>query len=369
MQPRARDGLSAAQVTDLIEGDPLRVTGGLDMLDDALSFVEDVSDDLRSGSVTRSLDGRWHGRLSVDIARDLDWPSIRLRPHVTLDNTDVSARFDLGVFLPQIPSTPVGETPQVVSVEADDILARLDVPVADSVEIAASTGVIGKVRSLLDDAGLGHEIAGEADGELLDRAQSWPWSEEPSTLDIINELLDAVGYRSLWSDWHGVARSHPATSAADRGVEWTYDADDEFVSIVARERAKSAPQRRAPNRWVFVAGDPQRDVLAEGDGIYTVDNLDDGPTSQNARGGWVISKVVQFDVANHDALVAKGDEHVEEALRDADRIQAETGPNPLHWHRDVLQLEDPELGSRKLLVTSWTLDLVSGWMQHEWRRA
>ena len=371
MQPATgepRDHLTADQVRDLIVTQGVGVRGGLEVLDHDRGFVDDVSDALRAGSVSRDVDAKVHGSLSVDVAQELDWPRILLAPYMVLSHGGVEARFDLGAYVPQIPEQPTGQTPALFEVEADDITARAEVPMLDSVEVDDATEVIAKVRDLLDAAGLDHSIDSEAAGKTFDRPKVWPWSEEATTLDVCNELLAAVGYRRLWSDWRGRVRSQSAVPAADRAVEWLYDAGDELLGIVDHATGL-APQRRAPNRWVFVVGDPERLLIEEGDGQYTVDNVDQGPTSQDARGGWVIPQVVQLDVVDHDSLVRQGDEHVERALRDAERVSAPTGPMPLTWHRDVVRLIHPVLGDRKLLVTGWSLDLISGRMEQDWRRA
>ena len=359
---------SLAQLRDLIVSPGVEVSGGMDVLDLDRSFIEDVSGVLRAASVGRDVDAQVHGRLTCEVARDLDWPRVLLAPHMTLTSASLSHRFDLGVYVPQIPERPAGETPATFTVEADDILARVNVPHLDSVEVDEATEVLAKVRELLDAAGLDHSLDSSADGKTFDDPKVWPWSEQASTLEICNELLDAIGYRRLWADQSGRVRSQEAVPAADRAVEWVYDVSDQRQSIVL-DRSRSAPARRAPNRWVFTVGDPMRVAIEEDDGIYTRNNLDDGPTSQDARGGWIIATQVDVDVVDQESLVRKGDEHVERALRDADQVTAETGPQPLTWHRTVVRLLDPVLGDSKRLVTSWSLDVLSGAMSQQWRRA
>ena len=359
---------SLEELRELIVSSGVTVAGGMDVLDLERSFVEDVSGVLRSATVSRDIDAQVHGRLSCEIAADVDWPQVLLAPHMTLTSASLSHRFDLGVYVPQIPERPAGESPATFQVEADDILARVNVPHLDSVEVDEATEVLAKVRELLDGAGLAHSIDSSADGKTFDDPRVWPWSEQATTLEICNELLDAIGYRGLWADQSGRVRSQEAVAAADRATEWVYDADDERESIVL-DRSRSAPARRAPNRWVFTVGDPMRVAIEEGDGIYTRNNVNDGPTSQDARGGWVISTVVTVDVVDHESLVRKGDEHVERALRDADQVPAETGPQPLTWHRTVVRLHDSVLGDSKRLVTSWQLNVLTGVMSQQWRRA
>jgi len=178
-------------------------------------------------------------------------------------------------------------------------------------------------------------------------------------LGIINDLLEAIGYRSLWVGPDGYYRSEPYVAPADRGAEWTYSADS-ATTTVAEDRTSSADYFDTANRWIFVRDDPAASTFpTEGDGIYTVTNQSDGPTSIDQRGR-TIPTVVPLDAASQPALVSQGDRIVATSKRLDRRLSLSVGVNPLHSHFDVVTIIDAQLGlsGAKYVVTDWSMPLT-----------
>ena len=98
-----RQNLTAAQVTALITGSQVQVTGGLELLDNSNNYVGDISSTLVSGTVERNNLAMIHGTCSLVLEGAVGWGVDRLRPYVTLSNGVISARFNLGVFVIQTP--------------------------------------------------------------------------------------------------------------------------------------------------------------------------------------------------------------------------------------------------------------------------
>lgn len=359
MQPIARDGLAAGQVKTLLEG-PIEVRAGLDLLDDDDQLAEDITDDLapEGSSVERGCYRTIHGRALLRISRELDWGRARVRPYMAVTGHGGTIRANLGIYLVGTPDTVGGTSPATWDVECYDKLEILSHPHGETVSFDASTPVLAAVRSLIEAAGETRiSLAASGDDVPLPSRRTWTLSEDTTTLHIINDLLSVVNYRGLWVDWNGVYRSEPYRAPAERGPEWDYDTVSP-ESIMRDDGTLERDFFDVPNRWVFVVDDPDADELpTEGSGRYTVDNVDDGPTSQQARGR-IITAVHFRDAATQAALVDSGDRTVIADTEVVRRLTVDVGPNPLHWHFDVVAIRQPDLGvSGRWLVTDWTLPL------------
>lgn len=392
-----RDDLTAAQVSSLIEAENLQVSAGLELLDADENLIEDISADLVGGTVDRGNYRSIHGTCRLRISRELAWGSQRVKPYLVLTgpqqpttealtvvgdvltvggepltvdiaDTTVRARFNLGVFLLSTPERRAGETPATYDVDGYDKLEILAHPHGTTFSAAAGAAYLTLVADLIAAAGESKVLLDQsAAATVLPTARVWPLvrqsdddgaTEGATTLQIINALLESVGYRSLWVDQDGFYRSEPYRSPAERGAEWTYSADS-ATTTVAEDRTASADYFATPNRWVFVRNDPAAASFpAEGDGIYTVVNQSDGLTSVDARGR-TITRVVPLDASSQASLVKQGDRIVENDKRLDDWLALSVSLNPLHGHFDVVSVTDAQLGltGAKYVVTDWSLPL------------
>jgi hypothetical protein len=196
----------------------------------------------------------------------------------------------------------------------------------------------------------------------------WPLTAETTWLNIVNDLLAAIGYRGLWSDWDGRLRCEPYLSPGERAVEWTYDTTDQATSMLAVKRIISRDYYNAPNRWVAIRNnDVAGTTPVEGNGVYTYVNQYNGLTSVEARDGRVITSILQLDAADQAALIAQTNKAIETDLRLQTKYTVESSPNPLHWHFDKLIYKDNEIGTEvKVMSTNWELPLLGGNMRHNW---
>ena len=355
-----RGDLTVTQVSALLEADTIQVVAGLELFDADETFLQDISDDLESGEVSRGNYRTIHGTCRLRIARELQWGSQRVKPYLSLSDGTVTARFNLGVFLLATPERHAGETPAVWDVDGFDKLEVLAHPHGATYAADAGDAYLTLVAGLITGAGESKILIDPtAAATTLPTARTWPLLEESSTLGIVNDLLAAVGYRALWVGPDGYYRSEPYVSPASRGSEWTYSADSASTTV-AVDRMSSADFFGVPNRWVFVNNDPAvTEFPTEGDGIYTVLNQSDGVTSIDQRGR-TITSVVTLAAANQAALVTQGDRTVEGDKTIVRRLTIPVSANPLHSHFDVVTVVDAELGlsGSKYVVTDWRLPLT-----------
>lgn len=231
--------------------------------------------------------------------------------------------------------------------------------------VGQSTTCLDAVRTVIELAGGGAplKIDGTQQVAVLPGPMVWALTESnPTTwLDVCDDLLAAVGYGRLWVDQDGNYRSEPYLDAARRPISWTFDLDDEKTNLVGPDRVSEQDVWDLPNRWKFVRrGMPVQPV--EGDGIYTIDNLNRGPSSQQSLGR-VRRKTVFVDAVDQASLKAQGDRAYAEDTAAARSVRLQVDPLPIAGHLDVVRyLDGPDAALAE--VASWELPLDGS--QGEW---
>ncbi len=367
MQPLARDGLSDAQVLDLLHAPALEVDMGCDLLDASLIVRRDLTEHLVDGEVQWSLNATVHRTCTLTLTAELQWGDALVRPWMRLTDrgSGATARFNQGVFTLTTPQDVFGERPRSFSaVQGYDRLYLLDRPVGDSHIATAGTGVLAAVGQSVRDAGLtGVLLDGTAAAATLPRDMVWPFIPEQGSagqttwLNVVNDLLATVNYRGVWADENGLLRSVPYVEPAARRVEFVLDANDLARTLVGQDRVRVQDRWKQPNLWRFVRrnlpGDPPPEPV-EGAGIYTV---------QNTTGQLTRAKVVELDVADQAALVAQGDRIVAADRRVSTDLQVPTAPLPIAGHADVLSYRDADVGQYRVQATQWRMPLSGGDME------
>lgn len=313
----------------------------------------DISDDLvpAGSSVELGSYRTIHRTCKLSVSRRLDWGKDRVRLSMTLTGPSGGLTAPLGVFLLSTPATQAGEDPKTYAVEGYDLLELLDQPHGQTFVAAAGTGYLANARTLIEAAGLTVSFADEQADRNLAVDRVWPLDESTTTLQIVNGLLAAVGFRGLNVGPEGTARSQPYQPPSERGVEWTYDAGSDDTTV-GEQRTGIFDFFDAPNRLVARSSDPDAGIAP-----VTLNNVDQGVTSQDARGR-IITTVREFEAADTDALTSQATEAFDLLSSVTEEFVLSTSPNPLHGHQDVVQFVDPELGvSRKCVVRSWQLPL------------
>ena len=233
-------------------------------------------------------------------------------------------------------------------------------------KVASGSNVVEKVREIIDShpSTLPHEIA-DSD-QALESDVSW----EPGTsaLKIINDLLDAINYRSLYTDGDGVLRSEEYAVPQDRDAEITYDATDPNLSILGDESALTLDLFDVPNRWALTVSQPDRAPLTA---IYE-NNSVDSPTSIPNR-GYVIADIrtdADEQTPTQETLDAKVRRIAHEASQVYEEFEFKTLVNPYHGENSIVEIIYPDAGiNHRYSETQWTLPLEAGqYMTHVARR-
>lgn len=370
---RPLEGLTDAELSWLLQESPTaEVDFGADLLDIDLALVEDISDDVEGGTVSWALNDSIHRTCRLRLTRELEWGNQLVRPWMSLTAGGVTGTWRLGTHLLTTPTRRAGEDPVTWDCDGFDRLVLLQREVGEAYTVTAGTTYRQALLDAFAAAGLsGVLIDGSAADDVLPVDKPWPLvasdaadpdqTDSPVTwLRIVNDLLQAINFRGVWCDESGVFRCAAYQPPAQRGPEWTFDADDGRTTIVGEDRELVEDQWAAPNRWVFLwSNRPGGESDVEGDGKYTVDESD---TVNGDRLGRTLvwPKVVRYEAASQAKLVDLGDRRVALDKAVTSTVELTTGPWPGAGHADVYQLVDAEIGGSKVQAVAWSMDLAGG---------
>jgi len=335
----------------------------VELLDADLTLVEDISADVSGGTIHRDNYADVHGTVDLTISRELAWGRDRVRPYMLLSSATAgvtACRFNLGVFLLTTPDRPLDQLPVTYSVTGYDQLHLLQDNIGDSYSVASGTNVLTAVTAVLTAAGITAPILldSTASAKTLAKTRTWPQtsSDSPTWIGVVNDLLKAIGYAGVWCDWNGAFRATPYVLPAARPSEWTFDVGDLQVGIVASNRSVSNDVWGVPNWWRVISN--QDSTPIEGSGRFTVENLDDGPSSQVSVGRVVHAPVQYLDATSQADLEVQGNKIRAAAMSVPEIITARLSPFPIAGHWDRVVYSDAALGAdRQAQCRSWSLPL------------
>lgn len=367
--------VTAEQVA-LLTAPALQVSAGLERLNLTMQVVEDISDELLGGRIARNLYATVHGTCDLSLTRELAWGVDLVRPYMTLtDSTSgASARWNVGVYCLTTPESVAGENPTTYRVQGYDRLHLLQRQVGADYSVTAGTTYRQALLNAFAAAGLtGVLIDGSAVSSTVPVTRTWPLigtstnpdqTTTPVTwLRVINDLLLAINYRSVWADENGLFRCQEYAAPSVRPVEFTFDTDAS-ATIVGEQRTDIEDTWAIPNRWVFRwTNAPSGTAL--GDLTYEVNLTASDPLSAASRGlTW--TSVVDREAASRAALVAIGNAYAEAERRGSRLLEVTTGPFPPAGHADIYLLQDSELGDLRVQSRSFDFDLTGSDVKHTW---
>lgn len=256
-------------------------------------------DGVDGGSVdwTANASVKGGGQLELaDVGQQIDWLNCRIRPVCTIDG--YSEDVPVGVWLPAAPTESWTATGRTWTVDLLDKATILDTDVwsdlgtgqAATYSAPAGAVVTSLVRELIETTG---ESAPAIEDDPASLTRAMVWEIGTSRLRIINDLLDAAGFFSLWVDMAGQFRATRYTSPSDRPPR--FEAVGPFqVGDTALWSPDFSVERdifAVPNRVVAIAqGDGEDEAMTS----EATNTNPDSPFSFDARGRWIT--VVETDV-------------------------------------------------------------------------
>lgn len=379
MQPPTdgpRAGFTIPEVQYLIENTASFDTDfGVELIDMDLNILGDVSDYFSAGTIARQNFANIHSIATLSMDQALDWGNTIVRPYMTMTGpvssvatTLTTMRFYQGAYFVDSPEEDMAQVPSTFDVTGYDILSILDDSIGDDYSIDKGEGYLTRVEAILQGVGVTrYVIDQDATASVLTSPKVYTLDEDPTWLQVVNDLLAGVGYQGIWTDQNGVFHCGVYRTPTDRAPEWLLTADVSNTLLTQR-RKRSRDYYAAPNRWVFYQSNLTETQPVDGNGRYEYTNETVGETSVEARGGRTITKPpVGVDVADHAALLAYAQRVIDADMQIPTKISQETAPFPLAWHMDKYAVSDPTLGAAiNVLGMSWTLNLDGSDMQQEW---
>jgi len=363
--------LSHAERVALLEAPHLELVSlRCDLLDIDGTVLDEFGDEISAMSISYARSEPINRSVTMTTTRELHWGRHRVAPYITITSSSglMDEDIPLGVFATTRAPRDRDADPRVFQVTGFDLLYLVDWPlIAAFTARAGTTTVLEYVEQLINSRGVSDVRLDPARlADVLVESRTWAFTEQLSTLDVINELLGNVGYDTLSMSTTGVAVAGPILHCGQRPSMWTYNADSDTSSVVVGAGDYDDDCTSTPNHWTFYIDEVDRATpITEGDGIYTVQNVSEGPCSIVERGGVFPAEPVRVEALTQADLVAQGDKVVAEEMHAQQRLTLETDLNPYHDHRDVVSVVDSHLGvDGRFLVDEWTMDVFGMTMSH-----
>lgn len=414
--PRNNGTLNQGQVLELIQGNGVEVSFGVEMVWPTLAIVPadpltifDISDCIMDGSYvsydnTAKIGGSCNlvldpaafetkygysllqeyvapgGTFPADIpgaAHAFYWgnPRTRLRPYMTLHAEGLSpAKFYLGVYVPATPQAPMDSPEPVYTVTGYDLTSMLDIPLVNDLSYPAGTNIFGVILNILTQ--YGNNFGGYSPhvwinfgGPLpntMQNATTFSADGSTSYLDVVNALLVSISYYPLFTDQYGSWQFIKWVDPRTDTVDWVFDFTDPDNSMVDPSGSWSPDYWKVPNQWRFIQqGLPVAPV--EGAGQYTITNQSSGPCSIDRQIGRIIQSYQTVNAASQIDLMNQGTALMIADLQLAETISFNSAPLPLAGHRDIVQVISDNIepnmfasaltNVRRCAVQSWELPL------------
>lgn len=372
----ARNGFTAAQVQKALHapwGSQL-VTFRFDLLDQqgtlkgTLRNVTDASVNHDAlGDIKRKarFTLRDDGAINYLSDRIKPWAQVYVPPRIMPDHTPTTggwAEFPLGVFLLSTPEEGFRVGGTIRDIEAyDQGIILMQGTVDGRYLIPSGTKFTDALANIFQAVGITrYNITPTAKTLPVDRE----WDRGATYLSIINELLKAMNYYSVWFDGDGYAICAPYVLPSLAPSEYTYAEGD--MSVI---RTDSLTRRKdlfnVPNKWVYVVSQADREELKS---VYVNDSAN-SPLSTGNRGITIVDNrtVDAADQATLDGLVQRA---AQDASQVYETVTWDSILMPHHNHMDNYTLSSSQLGGAfKFRETSWAMELkAGGTMSHSARR-
>lgn len=241
------------------------------------------------------------GTIQVENVVGRDWTQVRLAPFHIINDIE----YPLGVFIASTPNFLESTWGTTRVLEVYDRLAALAEDATDAwITFPTGTVVTTAVTDLITSTG---EKAGAVTPSAATLRTDQTFEPGTSKLAIINDLLDAAGFFSIWCDEHGQYQLTPYTAPQNRPIAWTFE--DSTKAVHSPEHSGTEDLYKIPNRVVAVAqgiGDVP-DLVS-----VAVNENPDSPYSFQSRGRWITTTISDAKATSQAVLDAYAQRRLQE---------------------------------------------------------
>ena len=192
----------------------------------------------------------------------------------------------------------------------------------------------------------------ELDASPKARNSEAEWDIGESKLKIINDLLKAISYNSLYFDSYGTGHITEYVMPENQSIERTYKSGSE--SIIVDGISKTSNKFEIPNKFIRYVENADSDYM-----ISTYTNNDPAsPYSVINRGRTIVDSQKVQDIATQGDLDALTRIEAIKAMAVTETIVFSTLNMPGHEFRNCLFIDIPEYGiSEKYIEVAWEMQL------------
>lgn len=290
--------------------------------------------------------------------KDINFLSEKIKPYYCLKVNDEWLRWSQGIFLLNSPNRTELEGGIYREIEAyDKTLILKEDKIVDRLFLKEGTAYTDAVRNLITSTGI-TKLSIEESTLLLSVDKEYEIGT--SKLEIINDLLNAINYYSVYFDNDGFCCIRKYINPKDRIYEYEYVTDKK--SIVEYGASETFDFFGVPNKFVRYVQNPESNYLIS---TFTNDKASN-KLSTVSRGRTITDIQAVNDIADQVTL----NEYVRKVATEKSQVYGGYKftsiimPNHTVW--DCLYIRNNELGiSEKVIETSWSMDLdINAPMKH-----
>lgn len=288
-------------------------------------FLEDLSDHIVSGRVSFNPDRavKWAFEAVIDEAANIQPFRDFIAPRLTVEYEDGATETSgFGIYNTVPPKKSISYTEQYVTFDSRDLTWILANDVFDSgYTVPDGSGITSTVKMLLEGAGLSrHQIADHP--ATLDKTTSWVAGT--SRLQVINDLLNMIGYYTLSMTKDAYLASQPYVGDRNKAASVTYSTNPPSkVQVVSSPIQHDTTPDRIANRIVVIGGTPPDDVIIG----TAINNSPSSPTSTVSLGMTITKKYEGVQVADQEAADLIAQRNLDTASQEYNRLTIKTFPD------------------------------------------
>lgn len=188
---------------------------------------------------------------------------------------------------------------------------------------------------------------------------SFSWDAGTPRLQIINDLLMAGGYQTLWFDEMGVGRVYPLTDYSAYQPSYTFDGTSQPTNVMSAEYMDTPDLTKAANQFLVKGEDPRRGAFY---GYYENNSGLSKISTVNYRKK--LEVIDGSDIADPVTALLIAKDRAQQVAWEYDPFDITTSAWPVSQHRDIYGAtwNNPDDGYQSgiFLETAWDMECFPG---------
>lgn len=330
-----------------------------DVNDVAIGTAE-VSDGVISYDSKSDIMRTFSGTLKSSDLINIDSVDYRIVPIMRLKMGDLWAEWPLGKFIinPSMSGNRYETSIRITGYDNGKIL--MDDKADRFIHIGAGAVYTSFVSQILADVYGIYEVPAAA----ITKSYDQEWDAGTSKLEIVNTLLDSIGYTKLYFDEYGTPTAEEYVDPYQRMIDMSFIANEK--SVISDSVQVSTNKFEVPNKFVRYTENVDSDYLIS---VYVNDDAS-SPYSTVSRGRLIVDSRSVHDIASQADLDAYTIKAAAEAMQAVETLTFSTINMPGHGYRDCMLVKIDQYGIEgKYVETGWEMSLTSnGTMKHKCER-